>query len=70
MKNLGIALIVIGIIMTVFTGFNIIIKKKVVDLGAVEITSDEKTPIYWSPIAGGIVAVAGALIFVVSRKKN
>jgi hypothetical protein len=70
MKNLGIALIVIGIIMTLFTGFNIITKKKVVDLGVVEITSNEKTPIYWSPITGGILAVVGVLIFVASRKKN
>jgi hypothetical protein len=34
MKNLGITLLIAGIIMTVFTGFNIITKKKVVDLGA------------------------------------
>jgi energy-converting hydrogenase Eha subunit G len=69
MKNLGIALIVIGVIMTVFTGFNVVTKKKVVDLGAVEITSDKKTPIYWSPITGGILAAAGIILFVASRKK-
>jgi energy-converting hydrogenase Eha subunit G len=70
MKNLGIALIVIGVIMTAFTGFNVVTKKKVVDLGAVEITSDEKTPIYWSPITGGILAAAGIILFVASRKKS
>jgi hypothetical protein len=69
MKNLGIVLIVIGIVMTVFTGFNVITKKKVVDLGALEITSDKKTPIFWSPIAGGILTLAGVIIFVASRKK-
>jgi energy-converting hydrogenase Eha subunit G len=70
MKNLGISLIVIGVIMTAFTGFNVVTKKKVVDLGAVEITSDEKTPIYWSPITGGILAAAGIILFVASRKKS
>jgi hypothetical protein len=42
----------------------------VVDLGAVEITSDEKTPIYWSPITGGIILATGLLTFFASRKKN
>ena len=69
MKNLGIALLVIGLIMTVFTGFNIITKKKVLDIGSLEIKTEEKTPIYWSPITGGILAVAGALILVLGRKK-
>ncbi len=69
MKNLGITLLVVGLIMTVFTGFNIITKKKVVDLGALEITSREKTPIYWSPITGGVLAVAGIIILVVGNSK-
>ena len=69
MKNLGIALIIIGAVMMVFTGFNIITRKKVVDLGAVEISRDEKTPIYWSPITGGIILAAGLLTFFASRKR-
>ncbi len=69
MKNLGIALFVIGLIMTAFTGFNVITKKKVVDLGSVEITSDKKTPIYWSPITGVVLAAAGIILFMANRKK-
>lgn len=69
MKNLGIVLIVIGLVMTVITGFNLVTKKKVVDLGAVEISKEEKTPIYWSPVLGGILLVSGIVIFAVSRKK-
>jgi hypothetical protein len=49
MKTLAIILLVVGIAMTLFTGFTLITKKKVVDLGAVEINKEEKTPIYWSP---------------------
>jgi hypothetical protein len=41
----------------------------VVDLDAVEITSDEKIPIYWSPITGGIILATGLLTFFASRKK-
>ncbi len=70
MKNFGITLVVVGIVMTVFTGFNIITKKKVVDLGAVEISREEKTPIYWSPITGGLLAVAGVLMLVAGKRKS
>lgn len=70
MRTLGIVLLVIGIIMTVFTGFNVITKKKVVDLGPVEINREEKTPIYWSPITGGLLAVAGLIILVANKRKG
>jgi hypothetical protein len=69
MKTAGIIILVIGIIMTVFTGFNIVTKKKVVDLGPVEINKEEKTPIYWSPITGGILIVAGAIVLVMDRRR-
>jgi hypothetical protein len=69
MKTLGVFLIVVGLVMSIFTGFNIITKKTVVDLGAVEIKSSEKTPIYWSPITGGVLAVAGVLVLMASKKK-
>ncbi|MBL7834712.1 MAG: hypothetical protein JNK18_12205 [Cyclobacteriaceae bacterium] len=69
MKTFGIILIVVGAIMTVFTGFNVITKKEVADLGPIEINKEEKTPIYWSPITGGIILVAGIVIVLVSRKR-
>lgn len=69
MKTLGIILIVVGGIMTVFTGFNVITKKKVVDLGAVEINKEEKTPIYWSPITGAVLLAAGVVILLVGKKR-
>ena len=70
MRNLGIVLIIIGILMTIFTGFNLITKKEVVDLGAIEINRTEKTPIYWSPVTGLIIAAVGGLILFTSRKKG
>ena len=68
MKTLGIVVLALGIIMTIFTGFNVITKEKVVDVGPLEINKEEKTPIYWSPITGGILIVAGAIILVAGRK--
>ena len=69
MKTLGIVLLIVGGIMMVFTGFNIITRKKVVDLGPVEISKEEKTPIYWSPITGGILLVAGIVVMVAGKRK-
>lgn len=68
MKTLAIVLIVIGGIMTIFTGFNLVTKKEVADIGPVEINKTEKTPVAWSPIVGGIILVAGIVVLVTSRR--
>ena len=69
MKILGIIVLALGILMTVFTGFNIVSEKKVADIGPVEINKEEKTPIYWSPITGGVLIVAGIIILVAGKNK-
>lgn len=69
MKAIGIVVLVIGILMTVFTGFNLVTKKKVVDIGPLEVNKEEKTPIYWSPVTGGILIVAGIVIMVIGQKR-
>lgn len=69
MKSFGAIVIVLGIVMTTLTGFNIITKKKVADLGSVEITKEEKTPVYWSPITGGVLIVVGLVLVIAGKKK-
>jgi hypothetical protein len=69
-KMVGTVLLVIGIVMTIFTGFNLVTKEKVVDFGSVEISTNKKTPIYWSPITGGVLAVAGILMLTLGRKSK
>ena len=68
-KNLGIVLVVIGIIMMIYTGFNFVTKEKVVDLGPLQISKNENHPVQWSPIIGGILLVGGILIITTSKKK-
>lgn len=70
MKNLGIVLIVIGLVMMLITGFNVITKKKVVDLGPVEINKEENHPIQWSPIVGGILLAGGVVLMVTNKDKK
>lgn len=69
MRSFGVVVIVLGILMTTLTGFNIITKKKVLDVGPVEVNKEEKTPVYWSPITGGILIVVGAVLVLAGRKR-
>jgi hypothetical protein len=68
MRTLGILLIVIGGLMTLFTGFNLVTKKEVADIGPIEINKTEKTPVAWSPIVGGILLVAGIAIVATNKR--
>jgi hypothetical protein len=68
MKNVGIVLVVLGIVMMLITGFNVITKKKVVDIGPIEINKEEKHPIQWSPIIGGVLLIGGIVIIATGKK--
>lgn len=67
-KPIGIVLIVIGIIMIIYTGFNYITTKKVVDLGPIKINKEENHPVQWSPIVGVVLLVGGIVIIVTDKK--
>ena len=69
MKNLGIILIVIGVVMMLFTGFNFITREKVVDVGPVHISKNKDNPVQWSPILGGVILVAGIVLMVSNKRK-
>jgi uncharacterized membrane protein YidH (DUF202 family) len=70
-RTTGIVIIVIGIIMAVYTGFNYVTTEKVVDLGPIEINKKENHPLQWKPVLGMlIVAVGGILVVKGGRTKN
>ena len=66
-KAAGIGLIAIGILMMVYTGFDYITTKKVIDVGSIQVNKKEDHPIQWSPIVGGVLLVAG-IIMIISNK--
>jgi hypothetical protein len=69
MKKIGIIVIVLGLIMTLFTGFTLITEKEVLDVGPLEINREEKTPIYWSPITGLVlIGIGGVMVFAGKKK--
>lgn len=70
MKNTGIVLIIIGILLTIFTTFGFFTKKKVVDIGRLEITTNEPHRVNWSPYLGAAIIVAGGALFLFGLKKQ
>jgi len=70
MKTAGIILLVIGLLMTIFTGFNLVTKKKVVDLGPLEVSKEKKEPVSWSPIIGVVILASGIGLLAYDRSKR
>ncbi|MDZ4682865.1 MAG: hypothetical protein SH848_10040 [Saprospiraceae bacterium] len=63
-KVLGIALVVIGILMIAYTGFNYVTTENVVDIGPIDIDQKKNHFVQWSPIIGGVVLVGGILLII------
>ncbi len=69
MRVLGVILIVVGIIMILIRGFNVPVKKNVVDLGPIEISKTENKWIGWPTYAGGLMTVIGVFLVITEKKK-
>lgn len=69
LKNLGIVMVIIGIVMIAYTGFNYITTEKVVDFGPIQVNREVNHPVNWSPIVGIALAVGGVILIVTGNKK-
>jgi hypothetical protein len=70
MKKPGTIIFAIGLIITLFTGFNFITREKVVDIGELEIKANKRHSVSWSPYLGIAVMVVGGAMFVYGSKKE
>ncbi|MES2628826.1 MAG: hypothetical protein V4616_07645 [Bacteroidota bacterium] len=70
MKTVGIILSIVGLIMLIWTGFSFTKKKKVVDLGKLEINKNETEHVNWSPYAGGVLLLGGIVLIFAGKKGN
>lgn len=70
MKNAGLIIIVIGLALTLITSFNFVTKKKVLDMGNLEVRADKKHVLDWSPLVGIVVMVVGAGTYLYGKKAN
>jgi hypothetical protein len=69
MKSLGIALIVLGVIALIYTGFTFTTKEKVIDAGPIQVSKDKKHSVNWPPLAGGILLAAGVVLIIADKKR-
>ena len=70
MKTGGILLIIVGLLMTLYTGFTYVTKEKVMDLGGVEITSDDEHAVNWQPYVGVGAMVIGGAVLLLGRRQS
>jgi len=69
MKTAAIIILIVGLLMTLYTGFGFMTKEKVLEIGDVEITKDKHHTAAWSPLVGVGVMIIGGALLVVAKKK-
>jgi len=70
MRKDGIVILVVGLLITVITGFSYVTKEKIVEVGDLEITAQKNNRTNWSPLAGIAVVVIGGIMFVAGRGRD
>lgn len=70
MKILGIVLIVLGIISIAYQGISYTKKEKIIDIGPIEATKEEKKTLPLPPLIGGLLVVGGIAVLVASSRKS
>jgi hypothetical protein len=66
---LGVVLVVIGILALAYQGFTYTTQKKVLDIGPIHATTDERHTIPLPPIIGVIGVVGGIVLLVAGQRK-
>jgi len=69
MKILGIAFIILGAIMLVWTGFTYTKKEKIIDAGPIQVSADKEKSVNWPPYAGGILLIGGIALVALDKKR-
>ena len=69
MKTIGIAIMIIGLGLTIFTSISYFTREKIVDAGMLEISRNQPHTLDWSPFIGMAVMVIGAFLILQARKK-
>ncbi|MEO6521998.1 MAG: hypothetical protein ABIN91_09990 [Mucilaginibacter sp.] len=70
MKIFAISLVVLGAVMLIWTGFTYTKKEKIIDAGPIQVSADRQKSVNWPPYAGGILVVAGVVIFATTKKNG
>ncbi len=69
MKKVGIVIVILGLLLTIFTAFTFFTRKNVVDIGSIKISANKPHHLSWSPLIGVAVMGLGGVLILVSGKK-
>jgi hypothetical protein len=69
-KVVAVLLIVLGLVALAYGGITMTTRDKVVDLGPVEVTQEEKHRLPLPPVVGGIAVAAGIIMLVAGARKS
>jgi hypothetical protein len=69
-KAAGLIILIVGLLMTLYSGITYITKEKVVDIGDLEITMNDTRTVNWQPYIGIGTMVIGGVAFILGRKKS
>lgn len=69
-RTIGIVLIALGLVGLVWGGITYTTREKVVDVGPLHASRDEKHTIPLPPIAGGIALIGGIVLIVAGKKSG
>lgn len=64
----GIVLILLGILSFAYQGISVTTQKKVVDVGPIHATKDEKHTLPLPPVLGGLLLVGGVVLLLTSQR--
>ena len=67
-RTIGIVLIILGIVMVAYTGFNYVTTERVVDLGPIQIDQKKNHTIQWPPVVGAILLIGGIVLIATGKK--
>ena len=68
-KTLGIILIALGLFGLAWGGFTYTTREKIVDIGPIHASRDEKHNVPLPPIAGAVAIIGGVVLLVARRKE-
>ena len=68
MRIIGTVLIVLGLVALLYGGISWTEREKVVDVGPIEVTREDRERLPIPPIVGGLLLTAGVVLVVVRRR--
>jgi len=64
MKKVGYALILIGLVLTIFTTVTFFSRERVAKIGDINITANKRHHLAWSPLVGiAVMAIGGVVVW-------